>query len=73
MSILFERQFDAGRTRDSVDCEKPLVEVPNRNGNLADLEYLEQCLEQEQRTYNSEQLAKKLATERQVQLSPERQ
>ncbi len=39
----------------------------------ADIQYLEQCLEQEQRTYNSEQLAKKLASDRQVQLSPERQ
>lgn len=38
----------------------------------ADIQYLEQCLEQEQRTYNSEQLAKKLASDRQVQLSPDR-
>lgn len=37
-----------------------------------DIQYLEQCLEQEQRTYNSEQLAKKLAHERQVELSPDR-
>ena len=36
-----------------------------------DLEYLEQSLENEQRTYNSKQLSQKLATERQVKLSPE--
>jgi hypothetical protein len=36
-----------------------------------DIEYLEQCLETEQRTYNSKQLAKKLCLERQVNLSPD--
>lgn len=35
----------------------------------ADLDYLEQCLEQEARTYNSQQLAQKLEQERQVKLS----
>ena len=35
------------------------------------IEYLEQCLETEQRTYNSKQLAKKLSLERQVNLSPD--
>ena len=38
----------------------------------ADLEYLEQCLEQEPRTYNSQQLAQKLEQERQVKLSADR-
>lgn len=37
----------------------------------ADIEYLEACLRQENRTYNSRQLAQKLASERQVQLSPD--
>ena len=36
-----------------------------------DLEYLEQCLKKEQRTYNSKQLATKLAQDRKVKLSPE--
>ena len=36
-----------------------------------DLEYLEQSLENEQRTYNSKQLSQKLAIERQIQLSPD--
>ena len=36
-----------------------------------DIEYLEQSLENEQRTYNSKQLSQKLARERQVQLSPD--
>jgi transposase len=36
-----------------------------------DIEYLEQSLENEQRTYNSKQLSQKLAKERQVQLSPD--
>ena len=53
-----------------------LWEAPGRGAKPkwqeADIQYLEQCLEQEQRTYNSEQLAKKLATERQVELSPDR-
>jgi transposase len=38
----------------------------------ADLQYLEQCLEQEPRTYNSRQLAQTLREQRQVQLSPDR-
>ena len=37
----------------------------------SDLEYLEQSLKDEQRTYNSKQLSQKLAAERQVKLSPE--
>ena len=36
----------------------------------ADLEYLEDVLKKEPRTYNSQQLAQKLADERQVKLSP---
>lgn len=42
------------------------------NGILADLMYLEQCLEKENRTYNSTQLSEKLSQVRQVQLSPDR-
>ena len=37
----------------------------------ADIEHLEACLKQEPRTYNSRQLANKLAEERQVKLSPD--
>lgn len=37
-----------------------------------DLAYLEHCLDVEQRTYNSVQLSEKLATQRDVQLSPDR-
>lgn len=37
-----------------------------------DMKFLEQCLEQEQRTYNSAQLAAKLEQERAVNLSPDR-
>lgn len=36
-----------------------------------DIEYLERCLRQENRTYNSQQLAEKLVQERQVKLSPD--
>jgi len=43
-----------------------------RKWSEADLQYLEQCLEQEERTYNSIQLAQKLALERCVKLSPDR-
>lgn len=38
----------------------------------ADIEYLEQCLSQEQCTYNSQQLSQKLARERGVELSADR-
>jgi transposase len=38
----------------------------------ADIAYLEECLKQEPRTYNSYQLSEKLGSERQVQLSPDR-
>lgn len=37
-----------------------------------DIEYFETCLRQEQRTYNSQQLSKKLGSERNVHLSAER-
>lgn len=37
-----------------------------------DIEYLEICLEREERTYNSQQLAQKLKEERQIELSPQR-
>jgi len=40
-----------------------------RRWSEADMEYLESCLREEQRTYNSQQLAQKLAVERQVTLS----
>ena len=43
-----------------------------RKWSETDLQYLEQCLEQEGRTYNSQQLAHKLSQERQVRLSPDR-
>jgi transposase len=38
----------------------------------ADIAYLEQCLEQDRRTYNSRQLSQKLEQERQVELSADR-
>ncbi len=37
-----------------------------------DLQYLEQCIEQEPRTYTSQQLAHKLSQQRQVRLSADR-
>ncbi len=43
-----------------------------RHWQPADIIYIEQCLEQEPRTYNSKQLAEKLRDERQVNLSPDR-
>lgn len=52
-----------------------LWEAAGRGGKpritAADIEYLEACLLQEPRTYNSRQLAKKLVEERQVKLSPD--
>ena len=53
-----------------------LWESPGRGAKRkwleTDLQYLEQCLEKEGRTYNSLQLAHKLSQERQVKLSPDR-
>ncbi len=53
-----------------------LWEAPGRGDKPrwqeADLEYLEQCLEQEPRTYNSQQLAQTLREQRQVTLSADR-
>ena len=53
-----------------------LWEAPGRGAKRkwqeADLAYLEQCLEQDQRTYNSAQLAQKLKQERRVNLSADR-
>ncbi|MBE8965958.1 helix-turn-helix domain-containing protein [Nostocales cyanobacterium LEGE 12452] len=53
-----------------------LWDAPGRGGkprySESDLVYLENCLAQESETYNSKQLAKKLASERQVNLSADR-
>ena len=43
-----------------------------RTWQTSDLEYLEQCLGEEERTYNSSQLARKLWEERRVKLSADR-
>jgi transposase len=43
-----------------------------RKWQEADMQHLEACLEQDQRTYNSVQLAAKLEQDRQVQLSADR-
>ena len=53
-----------------------LWEAPGRGAKPkwleADMQYLEQCLDQEQRTYNSAQLAAKLEQKREVRLSADR-
>ncbi len=53
-----------------------LWEKPGRGGKSAwteaDMVFLEECLEKEPRTYNSVQLAQKLAQERSIKLSPDR-
>ncbi len=53
-----------------------LWDAPGRGGKPRysedDLEYLENCLFQDSQIYSSKQLAKKLASERQVYLSPDR-
>jgi transposase len=43
-----------------------------RNWQEEDIEYLENCLEKEERTYNSRQLVEKLKQERSVEISRER-
>lgn len=43
-----------------------------RRWQVADIEHLEQVLRDEPRTYNSQQLARKLAEDRQVNLSADR-
>lgn len=42
---------------------------PQKRWQSSDIEYLESCLRQEQRTYNSQQLAQKLENDRKVNLS----
>lgn len=58
------------------DSLRGLWEAPGREAKRkwqeADLQYREQCPEQEPRTYNSAQLAQKLVQERQVHLSAQR-
>ncbi len=53
-----------------------LWDAPGRGGkprySESDLIYLENCLAQEPKAYNSQELAKKLASERQVNLSADR-
>lgn len=53
-----------------------LWDAPGRGGkprySESDLIYLENCLAQEPKTYSSQELAKKLASERQVNLSADR-
>ena len=53
-----------------------LWDKPGRGGKSKwkeeDIVFLEECLEKEPRTYNSRQLAQKLHSDRQVQLSPDR-
>jgi transposase len=53
-----------------------LWEAPGRGAKRrwqeTDMQHLEQCLEQEQRTYTSAQLSVKLEQERAVKLSPDR-
>lgn len=53
------------------DCGIRSVQEENELGKQPTSEYLEQCLDKEQRTYNSRQLAAKLKQERQVNLSPD--
>lgn len=43
-----------------------------RRWQASDIEYLEECLRSDTRTYNSAQLSEKLEQERQVKLSPDR-
>ena len=53
-----------------------LWEKPGRGAKQTwkeeDLEFLEECLKKEPRTYNSFQLADKLEKERSIKLSPDR-
>lgn len=53
-----------------------LWEKPGRGGKSKwteeDMVYIEECLQQEPRTYNSVQLAQKLEQERSIKLSPDR-
>jgi transposase len=53
-----------------------LWELPGRGGKTKyteqDIVYLEECLKQEPRTYNSPQLAEKLNSERQIEMTPDR-
>ncbi len=53
-----------------------LWELPGRGGKPKwkeeDIVFLSECLKKEPRTYNSQQLAEKLESDRQIKLSPDR-
>ena len=72
MSIAFERQFDVGNSRGLVVYGSASGRGTKRKWLEADMQYLEQCLEQQERTYNSKQLATVLEQERAVSLSADR-
>ena len=72
MNILFERQFDVGNSRGLVVYGSASGRGTKRKWLEADMQYLEQCLEQQERTYNSKQLATVLEQERAVSLSADR-
>lgn len=67
--IRSERPYDAGKT----GANGGLWEAPGRGAKAkwqaADLDYIETCVKQDARTYNSVQLAQKLKQEREVDLS----
>ena len=71
-SIPFEQQFDVGNSRDWVVYGSASGRGTKRKWQEEDIQYLEQCLEQQERTINSMQLATVLEQERQVNLSADR-
>ena len=72
MSIPFEQQFDVGNSRDWVVYGSASGRGTKSKWLEEDMQYLEQRLEQQERTYNSKQLANVLEQERQVNLSADR-
>ena len=72
MSIPFEQQFDVGNSRDWVVYGSASGRGTKSKWLEEDMQYLEQRLEQQERTYNSKQLATVLEQERAVSLSADR-
>lgn len=72
MNIRCARKLERWQTRGLGGLWEAPGRGAKRQWQEADMQHLEKCLEEEQRTYNSHQLSVKLEQDRQVKLSPDR-
>ncbi len=72
MNTRLEQQLDVGQPSGLVGLWEESGRGAKAKWTNEDIEYIENCLHQEQRTYNSTQLVRKLKQERAVNLSSDR-